>query len=98
MNLTREALKNSLAVQGIGTEIQNICVDAERQRKRTDNLVSKNSKSFLEGQQMNEDNLKVLDNEITKFEQEIPTLNQEVYLTLLYHPINILIWKLTILE
>ncbi|XP_075218526.1 laminin subunit beta-1-like [Lycorma delicatula] len=78
LNLTREALKNSLAVQGIGTEIQNICVDAERQRKRTDNLVSKNSKSFLEGQQMNEDNLKVLDNEITKFEQEIPTLNQEV--------------------
>lgn len=71
-------MKNSFAVQNTAVEIQGIVAEAERQCKRTDNLVSRNSKPFMEGQQVNEENLKILDNDITKFEQEIPVLNQQV--------------------
>ncbi|XP_039299299.1 laminin subunit beta-1 isoform X2 [Nilaparvata lugens] len=78
LNLTREAQKSSQTIQRDGLEIQQKTANAERQCKRTENLVGRSSKQFLQAQKGNHETLEILSNELTRFEQEVPVLNLQV--------------------
>lgn len=74
--LTREAHETSMKIKMESAETEKQRTDAERQCKRTENLVTKNFPQFTQGQEENEKTLQRLNEKITGLEKNLPDLNE----------------------
>ncbi|KAI5734580.1 hypothetical protein M8J77_008341 [Diaphorina citri] len=76
LELTRQAHDTSLKLKEQSTETEKQINDAERQCKRTENLVTKTFPQFTQGQEENEKALQRLNEKITSLEKNLPDLNE----------------------
>ncbi|KAL1456234.1 hypothetical protein WDU94_000979 [Cyamophila willieti] len=74
--LTREAHDTSTKLKVEGVDIEKQIADAERQCKRTENLVTKTFPQFTQGQEENERSLQRLNDKINGLEKNLPDLNE----------------------
>ena len=79
LNLTREASLRAQKAQDRVEFTQQPVSDSERQRRRTEALLSRVSPQLADSQQRNADSLKQLNDQLHDMERSLPDLNQQVH-------------------
>ncbi|XP_035719159.1 laminin subunit beta-1-like isoform X1 [Vespa mandarinia] len=75
LNVTQQMAEQSRQAEKMANATSNILADAERYRKHTENLLIKNSVSFNEAQERNNESLLKLSDKLNTLNEDMPELN-----------------------
>lgn len=75
LNVTQQMAEQFRQAEKMANDTNNVLADAERYRKHTENLLVKNSASFIEAQDRNNDSLKKLIDKLNTLNGGMPELN-----------------------
>lgn len=75
LNVTQQMAEQFRQAEKMANDTNNVLADAERYRKHTENLLVKNSASFIEAQDRNNDSLKKLIDKLYTLNGGMPELN-----------------------
>lgn len=75
LNVTQQMAEQSRQAEKMANDTSNVLADAERYRKHTENLLAKNSASFIEAQDRNNESLQKLIDKLNTLNGDMPELN-----------------------
>ncbi|XP_043223097.1 laminin subunit beta-1-like [Amphibalanus amphitrite] len=78
LSLTRDAQRRSEAAEFSVTENERQLAESERQRRRTENLLSRAGQQFNQSQDSNQQLIDSVNQKLSEFERDIPGINSQV--------------------